>query len=130
MAGTYSIHSKQSLVVITRTDRVGSEDWEIFMDRLLSDPAFQPGLHLVDDRRQVADTPQRSEVERAARWIQDHSARLGTIRWAIVVDPSSLAAFGMARVIEALTSRTPVTVRAHTDLPAAMAWAAGRAQEV
>jgi hypothetical protein len=129
MAATYSIDSGQSLVVITRTHTSGSEDWKAFMGCLLDDPAFEPGFNLVDDRREVADTPSRAEVERAARWIQDHAARLGVIRWAIVVDPSSPAAFGMARVFEALTSRTPVTVRACTDLVAGTAWAAGRAQQ-
>ena len=128
MASSYLIHSERSLVVIARTERIGSDEWEALMNAVLADPAFLRGYALVDDRRESADVPTRSDVERAARWIHDQSARLGAIRWAIVVNPASLAAFGMTRVVEALTSQTSVVVRAFTDLPAATAWATGHAE--
>ncbi len=43
MALTYHIHPERSLVVVTRTDRVGSEEWEAFLDQLIQDPAFELG---------------------------------------------------------------------------------------
>ncbi len=98
------------------------------MNTLLADPAFRRGCCVVDDRRAASEVPTRSDVERAARWIRDQSGRLGPIRWAIVLSPNSLAAFGMTRVVEALTSQTSVTVRAFTDLCAATAWASSRAE--
>lgn len=129
MASTYSIHRERSLIVITRTYRVGTDEWEAFMNQVLDDPRFEPGQGVLDDRREAREVPERLEVERTARWIQDHAARLGRARWAIVVDPAALAAFGMARVVEALTSRTTVVVRAYTDVAAATAWATGRAEQ-
>ena len=130
MALTYHIHPERSLVVVTRTHRVGSEEWEAFLDQQIQDPALEPGFGLLDDRRAVSDTPTRRDVERAARWIQDHADKLGPMRWAIVVAASSPAAFGMARVGEALTSRTPVTVRAFIDYDTAFAWAQQKSDEV
>ena len=50
---------------------------------------------------------------------------MGPVRWAMVVQPSALAAFGMARVGEALTAGSGITLRAFTDLQAAFAWVAG-----
>jgi hypothetical protein len=128
MSERYTIHPERSLVVITRVHHVGTDEWAAFMTAVIEDPQFEPGFSLVDDRRDVRDVPRRQEVERAALWIQDHASRLGCMRWAIVVDPAALAAFGMARVVEALTSHTCVVVRASTDVVAATAWAAGRAE--
>ena len=122
MALTYQIHPDRSLVVVTRRDRVGAEAWEAFWAVLLEDPAYAPGLAILEDRRALRELPTRIEVERASRWIQDHGAELGATRWAIVVSESSPAAFGMARVREALTSAGPVEVRAFTDYEAALAW--------
>ena len=122
MALTYQIHPDRSLVVVTRRDRVGAEAWEAFLAVLLEDPAYAPGLAILEDRRALRELPTRIEVERASRWIQDHGAELGATRWAIVVSQSSPAAFGMARVREALTSAGPVEVRAFTDYEAALAW--------
>jgi hypothetical protein len=70
----------------------------------------------------VCTVPVRADVERFARWIHQHAAVLGRVRWAVVVQPSALAAFGMARVWEALTTGSGVTLRAFTDLQAAFEW--------
>ena len=58
-------------------------------------------------------------------WIHQHAAVLGPVRWAVVVQPSARAAFGMARVGEALTAGSGITLRAFTDLQAAFAWVGG-----
>jgi hypothetical protein len=119
---TYSIHPERSLVVVTRTHTASADEWERFMAQIMSDPAFVRGLNLVDDSRAVTAVPSRAEVERAARWINDHAGELGPARWAIVVAPSALAAFGMVRVAEALTSGSGISLRPFTDLAAAYAW--------
>jgi hypothetical protein len=122
MALTYQIHSERSLVVVTRSDRVGAEAWEAFLTALLGDPAYAKGFAILEDRRGLRELPTRVEVERASSWLQQHGAELGATRGAIVVSESSPAAFGMARVREALTSAGPVEVRAFTDYEAALAW--------
>lgn len=122
MALTYHIHSERSLVVVTRSERVGAEAWESFLSGVLADPAYERGFAILEDRRALPELPTRLEVERASRWIQDHGKALGPTRWAIVVAESSPAAFGMARVREALTSTGPVHVRAFTDYDSALAW--------
>jgi hypothetical protein len=119
---TYSIHPDRSLIVVTRMRPATFEQWSQSMTELLSDPSFASGLHLVDDSRAVSTVPVRADVERFARWIHQHAAVLGRVRWAVVVQPSALAAFGMARVGEALTTGSGVTLRAFTDLQEAFEW--------
>ncbi len=119
---TYSIHPERSLVIVTRTHGARSDEWERFMTQIMADPAFVRGLNLVEDSRAVTAVPSRADVERAARWINDHAGDLGPARWAVVVAPSALAAFGMVRVAEALTSGSGIILRPFTDLSAAYAW--------
>jgi hypothetical protein len=122
---TYSIHADRSLIVVTRLRPATFEEWSQVMTELLRDRSFKSGLHIVDDSRAVSAVPTRADVERVARWIYDHADALGPVRWAMVVQPSARAAFGMARVGEALTAGSGITVRAFTDLQAAMVWAGG-----
>jgi hypothetical protein len=119
---TYAIHPDRSMIVVTRMRPATFEEWSQLMTELLSDPSFASGLHLVDDSLAVSTVPVRADVERFARWIHQHAAVLGRVRWAVVVQPSALAAFGMARVGEALTAGSGVTLRAFTDLQEAFEW--------
>ena len=128
MALSYHINPDRALIVLTRTHHPGSDEWEAFLDGVLADPAFEPGSGVLDDRRGVKEVPSRPDVERMARWMGDRGAQLGSTRWAIVVADDSPAAFGMARVTEALTSRLKITVRAFTDYETAIAWAERRVE--
>jgi hypothetical protein len=130
MALSYHINPERALIVLTRTHHPGPDEWEAFLERVLSDPAFEPEFGVLDDRRGVKNVPSRAEVERMARWMGDRAARLGSTRWAIVVPNNSPAAFGMACVKEALTSRLKITVRAFTGYETAIAWAEGKVQEI
>ncbi len=125
---TYAIHPDRSLIVVTRIRPATFEEWSQAMTELLSDPSFTSGSHVVDDCRAVTSVPARADVERFARWIHDHAAAFGPVRWALVVQPSALAAFGMARVGEALTAGSGITLRAFTNLQAAFAWVGGGAE--
>jgi hypothetical protein len=127
---TYSIHPERSVIVVTRSHSASADEWECFMAQIMADPAFMPGLNLVDDSRAVTTVPSRADVERSAMWINDHAVSLGPARWAVVVAPSAPAAFGMVRVGEALTSGSGVTLRAFTDLSAAFAWVDRAAERV
>jgi hypothetical protein len=128
MALNYHINPDRALIVLTRTHHPGSDESEAFLEGVLADPMFEPGFGVLDDRRGVKEVPSRPEVERMARWMGDRGARLGSTRWAIVVADNSPAAFGMARVTEALTSRLKITVRAFTDYEMASAWAEGKVE--
>jgi hypothetical protein len=128
VALTYSIHPERSLIVVTRSHRPSADEWERFMAQIMADPAFMPGFNMVDDSRAISAVPSRAEVERSARWINDHAVALGPARWAIVVAPSAPAAFGMVRVGEALTCGSGIMLRAFTDLSAAFAWVDRAAQ--
>lgn len=127
MALTFEIDHQLGLIVITRSHNPTFDEWRTFMEGLLADPQFRPGLAILEDRRGDRVVPSRNDVEIAAAWIRSNAARLGQNRWAVVLDPSSLAAFGMVRVGEFLTDRSGVSLRAFTSIDTARAWASGAA---
>jgi hypothetical protein len=123
VALTYEIDSRVGFIEITRSHNPTFDEWRQFMEGLLADARFTPGMSIVEDRRGVLDAPTRIEVEIAAAWIRANATRLGKSRWAIVVDPGSQAAYGMARVGEFLTERSGVAQRPFTHVDEARAWA-------
>ena len=125
MALTFEIDSRLGLVLITRSHNPTFDEWRMFMEGLLTDPQFRPGLAIVEDRRSDRVVPTRNEVEIASAWIRTNATRLGQNRWAVVLDPTSLAAYGMVRVGEFLTDRSGVSLRAFTSIETARAWASG-----
>jgi hypothetical protein len=124
LALTYVIEPRKGLALITRTHHPTFDEWRHFMEGVLGDPGFSPGIGIVDDQRLDPSVPSRNEVEVHAAWIRANSPRIGRIRWAVIVEPTALAAFGMARVGEFLTHQCGVTIRAFTDLDSGLAWAA------
>lgn len=127
MALTYEIDPELGLVLITRTHTPSFDEWRAFMETLLGDTRFRPGTAILEDRRAERGVQARPEVEIMAAWIRANAGRLGHNRWAIVVDPSALAAYGMVRVGEFLTDRSGVSLRGFTSLETARAWASGAA---
>jgi hypothetical protein len=127
VALTYQFDSQQGWVTITRSHHPTFEEWRAFMERLLGDPQYRPGATIVEDRREDRDVPSRNEVEIVSAWIRANATRLGESRWAVILDPGALAAFGMMRVGEFLTDRSGVTLRAFTSPETARAWASGAA---
>ena len=127
MALTFEIDPQLGLIAITRSHNPTFDEWRMFMEELLTDPQFRPGLAIVEDRRGDRTVPSRNDVEIAAAWIRTNATRLGQSRWAVVLDPTSLAAFGMVRVGEFLTDRSGVSLRAFTSIETARAWASGAA---
>jgi hypothetical protein len=127
LALTFEIDSQLALIVITRSHNPTFDEWRVFMEQLMADPQFRPGFAIIDDRRGDRAVPSRNDVEIAAAWIRANATRLGQNRWAVVLDPTALAAFGMVRVGEFLTDRSGVSLRAFTSLETARAWAAGAA---
>jgi len=127
VALTFEIDPQLGLIVILRSHNPTFDEWRMFMEGLLTDPQFRPGFAIVEDRRGDRGVPSRNEVEIAAAWIRANATRLGQSRWAVVLDPTSLAAFGMVRVGEFLTDRSGVSLRAFTSIETARSWASGAA---
>jgi hypothetical protein len=127
VALSYEIDPLMGLVLISRSHTPSFDEWRDFMEGLLADERFTPGTAIVEDRREERGVPSRADVEIAAAWIRANAMRLGHNRWAVVIDPSALAAFGMVRVGEFLTERSGVALRAFTSLDSARAWASGAA---
>lgn len=127
MALSYEFDPQQGWVTITRSHHPTFEEWRDFMERLLGDARYRPGAVILEDRRGDRGVPSRNEVEIVSAWIRANAPRLGESRWAVILDPGALAAFGMVRVGEFLTDRSGVTLRAFTSPETARAWASGAA---
>ena len=98
MALTFEIDLQLGLIAITRSHNPTFDEWRMFMEELLTDPQFRPGLAIVEDRRGDRTVPSRNDVEIGAAWIRTNATRVGQSRWAVVLDPTSLAALGMVVV--------------------------------
>ena len=127
MALTFDLDTQLGLMVITRSHHPEFDEWREFMEGVIRDERFKPGVCLIEDRRGDSTVPTRGEVEIVAAWIRANARRLGEIRWAVVLAPDSLASFGMARVGEFLTDRSGVTLRPFTSIEQARLWASGAA---
>ena len=125
MALTYEIDPRDGVIRLIRTHHPSFAEWRGLVESMLTDPAFKPGLAILDDRREDRETPPRSEVEAVAAWIRANADRLGAIKWAIVLDASARAAFGMARAAELLADTSSVKWRVFTSYEDARAWATG-----
>jgi hypothetical protein len=123
LALTYDIDPRMGLIRLSRTHHPTFAEWSGFLESVLMDPAFEPGLSILDDRREDRLAPPRAEAEAAAAWLRANAERLGPIRWAIVLEPSAQAAYGMARAAELLADNSGVEWRVFTDLRTATEWA-------
>ena len=127
MALTFEMDPQLGLIAILRSHNPTFDEWRMFMEAVLTNPQFRPGFAIVEDRRGDRGVPSPEEVETGAAWIRANAARVGQSRWAVVLDPTSIAAFGMVRVGEFLTDRSGVSLRAFTSIETAHAWASGAA---
>jgi hypothetical protein len=123
MALTYEIDPHDGVIRLLRTHHPSFMEWRGFVESVLTDPAFQPGLAILDDRREDREAPPRAEVEAVAAWIRANADRLGSVKWAIVLDSSAKAAYGMARAAEFLADNSGVRWRVFTSYDDARTWA-------
>jgi hypothetical protein len=123
MALSYEIDPHDGVVRLLRTHHPSFLEWRGLVESVLIDPAFTPGLAILDDRREDREAPPRAEVEAVAAWIRANADRLGSVRWAIVLDSSAKAAYGMARAAEFLAGTSGVMWRVFTSYEDARAWA-------
>lgn len=123
MALTYEIDPQHRVIRLLRTHHPSFLEWRGFVESVLTDPAFEPGLAILDDRREDRVAPPRAEVEAVAAWIRANADRLGSVKWAIVLDASAKAAYGMARAAEFLADNSGIKWRVFTSYEDATAWA-------
>lgn len=116
----YAIDVGEHLVTVTVSDRVSYEEWEVMIQAVLADPAYQPGFDFLSDRRTANPPPTIDAIRRGMAFFEIHREKLSNCRWALVV--AGAAAYGMGRMTEALAAETGVRVKVFTEMDDARRW--------
>jgi len=118
----YVIDRPSGIVTVVYSAPVNARRWEATMNRVLADPAAPRPFRFIGDRRTVHDSPSLNYVDGLVDYVRRHREELSGTRWAHLVDPADMRAFGMARVIEAQSEPHGLEIEVFTDYDVAMAW--------
>jgi hypothetical protein len=94
------------------------EQWAQALEVALANPARGRAVDLLLDRRGISDPPTTQTVQRAVDFFERRHADIRRV--ASVVEGG--AVYGMFRMLEALSERTAVQVRAFKTVEAATEW--------
>jgi hypothetical protein len=125
MPVTWSVDPALRLAILTFSDPYTLGEWEDAMLAILHAQDPVAGFNLLVDRRE-AKTASVAFVSGMVRFFEQHAARLGRTRAAVVV--SNESAYGMARMTSTLgESRVPgFTIEAFYDYERALQWLSAR----
>jgi hypothetical protein len=116
---TYSIDEAGRLVTLRYADDPTYEEFVSVMHQVFADPRYQPGFSILGDRR-AAEVATADYMRQANSFVRLHGADVAGSRWAAVV--SSVAAYGMARMGQAMSHKMPVETGVFTDVDEALVW--------
>ncbi len=118
---TFRIDAALGIVRVSAADAVTSDDIRTARHAMLTDPEFGSGMNVLVDATAV-DTSllTREGLEALANDWKTILPPGGTVRFAIMTEAP--AAFGLARMYEALTEETPLIARAFREEKDAIAW--------
>ncbi len=123
MPTTFEIRGR--LVLVTSDGAFSLEDAEGAVQRLLSDPAFEPGSSVLIDVRGSTESASAGEISERAEWFATLS-RAHIKRCALVTgDPLQ---FGLARMFSSFADATGMEVRAFREMSEAESWLGGPVQ--
>lgn len=120
MAFSYVVDPERRLVIARPESPPTIEDWRELLDRVASDPVFQPGFHLLSDRRHLQVDPDAAYVRASIEALEARNHAFGHSRFAILT--LHLATYGMARMAQALAEDRSIECRAFMDEREAMEW--------
>jgi hypothetical protein len=116
---TYRIVSEERLVLTEGSGVLTDADVLAHKERLLSDPAFQPGMRELSDIRaieRIAVTPE------GVRAMVDYDRRAGVAAHRLALVVSQEVAFGMARMYQLVGAREDQSVGVFRSIDEAMQW--------
>jgi hypothetical protein len=115
----YSFDRETDLITIHYAGEPSLEEWTEVMLAALNDPRFHPGVKLLLDRSRVGP-PSAEFVEGVSNFVSSHREVLSRCPCAIVV--GGQAAYGMARMGQALLDIHGVAFRIFDDVETAKEW--------
>ena len=117
----YSIDTFARVVTVTYAGDPSAKAWSSLMERVFSDPDWQPGFGILLDRRFVKDAATISYVMSAMSFFEQHREVIGRGRVAVVFEDGSQA-FGMGRMGEAMAAQMDFPLRAFLNMRDALSW--------
>lgn len=123
MPGQYEIDEGRCVAILTISGMPLS--WGAFVslvDAMIHDPAFRPGMPVLEDLRTLAQAPGSDCMRAMAGLFLARPEQLTGTRWAMVVRVDQQALYGVGRMAEAFADGTPVTFAVFKDWDAAQAW--------
>lgn len=100
---------------------VQAHEMTALVGKVLDDPRVPPDMPFLVDRRGMEVAPAATYIRATIRMIADHQQRLGTRRWAVVIEPLPNM-FEMGIVAERVGELHGVPVRLFTDYGDALRW--------
>jgi hypothetical protein len=121
MKKVFHIDVTRSLVTLCWNELPTIEQLKEVIDAAVTDYEFKPGMHFLWDREPAPASPASVDYLRAALYyLQGLAERIGPHSWALVAH--NPADFGKARMLEALSDGTKVTIRAFHSAGDAEEW--------
>ena len=125
MPADYQFVQRQLLVVITwPAIEPNIHLTRATVEALLADPRLKPGYAVVSDWRQETAPPASDYIYQFIDLLRTADRR-GITRWATVIPPTSLAAYGVGRIGEAHADINHLLYRVFRDYDDAVRWARG-----
>jgi hypothetical protein len=121
MPAAYTIDEAAGVVRVTVSTDVQVHEITAVLSNVLNDPRVPPDMPFLVDRRGMEVAPTATYIRATIRMIADHQQRLGTRRWAVVIEPLP-DTFEMGIVAERLGELHGVPVRLFTDYGDALRW--------
>ena len=121
MSLIYEVLAERRVAVIRPKWLPSRAEWVETLRALSSDPRFERGYGVVNDRRHIP-APDAAYVRTAIDLIGSFAAGHGPLRWAIVISPDQ-EVVGMARMGEILAGLRNVEFRSFESYDEAVAWA-------
>jgi len=123
MASThaYRIHERLGVVLFEGQGALSFETWTAVVDAALADPAFRPGFRFISDRRHMDASRTDRRFADATLFLRSRAARLGPIRWAVLIGGND-PAYTLVRATAVLAQSSVVQLEPFSDLDEALEW--------
>ena len=119
---TYRIDPDQRVVYLVRTRRATGREFAEFLHEVVTDPAFEIGMSILDDRSRADEPPETTELKLGLSQLQRDRDRLAGTRWAVILAPDRPAIVGMYNMFRVFAEELGIEMRAFLSMDEAKAW--------
>lgn len=120
---SHEIDRAGGLVRIVWEGAVSTDELAALPNRVISDPAWRPGMPILSDARRLTRAFTASELQHHAAQLRELPPDVGVSHYGLVV--SEPVMYGLGRMFEIFALGGPLEVRVFYDLAEAERWALG-----